>query len=119
MQTFNCGDAKNAFSTEAKLHHAFKRRNVSGEWYSFTDDELKEVLRLAGEYSRNICGDLLCPNCLAKATIRGRYIFKNGTEHIGAVCGKCRSFFYLKHSKVRKTIDISKIPIVKSNLLAA
>ena len=114
---FKCGDAKNAFSTESKLHKTFRKCKVSGEWFSLTDDELNAVLRLADQYSRLIRGDLVCPKCFGEALIRGRYIFKNATEHIGASCKQCRSFFYLKHSKVRKSFDIAQIPIVKSNLV--
>lgn len=58
-----------------------------------------------------------CFKCRQSVVIKGIYIFRNGTQHIGAYCKNCRKFFYLPHSEVSKLMDINKIPIVKSNLV--
>jgi len=85
---------------------------VKGEWFSFTDDELKEVARLAAIWSRDSDGKPVCPKCFASVEIRGRYIFKNGNRAILVHTAKIVEISStLSHPSVRKTIDIFfKIP---------
>ena len=107
---FKCDSSDEARKLEKELHKRYKDRKVSGEWFSFT----KEELDLVKEYGKLKSGKLpYCPVCFKGVEIKGRYIFKNGTEHIGAYCKSCKKFHYLGHHFFQ---NIRNIPIVKSNL---